>query len=221
MGYERTIKLKHNERAAKIDMETGNVTELPARANNMPEGKSKLDYDRYHISNDRFIKQSLAAGLLNNEELGIITHMSSIAEINTNSLRPLDNDTTAITLGEKFGVNRKKIKTIFDKFFKLGVFMQLNYYSYSEDKNVTYWVLNPNISWKGRLKDDSIFLHFRDTIVSKMLSWWQIWDRAWSIWATISIDNQWFMSFPIIYSYMIQNFIAHWLSIFYTINQES
>ena len=33
-----------------------------------------------------------------------------------------------------------------------------------------YWVLNPNISWKGRLKDDSIFKHFSNTDISKLIS---------------------------------------------------
>lgn len=167
--YEKTVRLKHHEKAAKINTWTGEVKEVADRPNNIPDGKSKLDYERYHISNDKFIKAVISTGVLDYEHLGIISYMSSIAEINTNSLRPLTNDTTAVDLAEKFGINRKKVKVIFDKLFKVGVFLQLNYYSYSEDREVTYWVLNPYISWKGKLKDDSIFSHFKDTTIAKLL----------------------------------------------------
>lgn len=167
--YEQTVKLPHNKKLVSVDIETGDMKELPKRMNNIPQGKSKLDYERYHISNDKFIKAIISTGVLDYEHLGIISYMSSIAEINTNSLRPLTNDTTAVDLAEKFGINRKKVKVIFDKLFKVGVFLQLNYYSYSEDREVTYWVLNPYISWKGKLKDDSIFSHFKDTTIAKLL----------------------------------------------------
>ncbi len=116
------------------------------------------------------IKKALSTNLLNNEELGIIAHMSSIAEINTNSLRPLTNNVTLKDLSERFKVPIKRVEKIFKKLFNMGVYSQLNYFSYSENQEVVYWVLNPYISWKGNLKNDSIFSAFQDTMVFKLLS---------------------------------------------------
>ena len=169
-GYEQNLHLQHHEVAAKINKETGEVKEQPKRMNKIPKGKSKLNYERYHISNDVFIKKALSSNLLNNEELGIVTHMGSIAEINTNSLRPLTNDVTLKDLSERFQVPIKRVEKIFKKLFSLGVYAQLNYFSYSENQEVTYWVLNPYISWKGTLNNDSIFSAFSDTLVCKLVS---------------------------------------------------
>ncbi|MGL5796959.1 MAG: hypothetical protein ACRCYT_02020 [Cetobacterium sp.] len=163
--YEQTVRLPHNKKIISVDVETGDMQDIPKRINNIPKGKSKLDYERYHISNDNFIKKALSMNLITNEELGIITHMSSIAEINTNSLRPLTDKTTLKDLSERFQVPIKRVEKIFKKLFSLGVYSQLNYFSYSENQEVTYWVLNPYISWKGNLRNDSIFNSFVDTMV--------------------------------------------------------
>jgi len=102
--YEQTVKLKHNEKVVVVDIITGEMREKSKKMNNIPKGKSKLDYKRYHISNDSFAHTMLSQGVLNNEDLGVITHMSSMAEINTNSLRPLTDDTTMkeLALSSKF-----------------------------------------------------------------------------------------------------------------------
>lgn len=169
--YKKEIKLEDNEIPAIINKETGEIKALEPRPNNFPEGKGKFkEYEKYHITNDRFNKVMLAGNFLSYEEVGIISYMSSIAEINTNSLYPLSNDSSTYQLQEWFNVDRKKIKKILDKFFRLGVFLEITYYSASQERELTYWVLNPNISWKGRLRDDSIFTHFKDTLVTKLLS---------------------------------------------------
>lgn len=165
--YKREIKLENYEVPAKINKKTGEVKEVRYRANNIPDGKSRLDYRKYHISNDLFATR--VQNVFTYEEIGIVSYMSSIAEINTNSLKPLTNETSAVELSERFGIDRRKVKKIFDKLFHWGVYLQITYYSYLEDAKVTYWVLNPFISWKGNLKDDSLFTHFYDTNLTKLL----------------------------------------------------
>lgn len=167
--YKVEVKLNHNEVAAKVNTETGDTKLVKFRPNNLPEGKSKLDYQRYHISNDLFANRMLSQGILNNEELGIIAHMGSMVEINTNSLRPLTDDTTMKELAERFFVDRRRVDKIFKKLYTLGVYMQMRYFSDSEKKEVEYWVLNPYISWKGNLKNDSIFAAFIDTTIARLL----------------------------------------------------
>ena len=167
--YEQTVKLRHNEELIKVDVETGDMSKITKRNNNLPKGKSVLDYSRFHIGNDLFTKAMLKGNLMTNEELGIVSHMSSLAEINTNSLRPITDDTTLKELSERFRVDRRRVEAIFKKLFHLGVYMQLRYFSDSEQQEVQYWVLNPYISWKGKLKTDSIFMQFADTTIAKLL----------------------------------------------------
>jgi hypothetical protein len=168
--YTQIVKLNHNEVASKINIETGEVTEIKQRVNNIPSGKSKLDYERFYIKNENFTKICKNLKLLTYEELGIVDYMCSISEFNTNSLSPLSDETTNIYLAETFDIPRHRIPKIMKKLFTLGVYLQLKYFSASLHKEVNCWVLNPNISWKGKLKDDSMFEHFKDTTISKLLN---------------------------------------------------
>ncbi len=167
--YEQLVKANHNEVVSLTNVETGEIREVKKKLNKIPKGKSKLDYKRYHISNDFFAHTMLSNNVLTNEDLGVITHMSSMAEINTNSLRPLTDETTMRELAERFFLDRRRVDKIFKKLFTLGVYMQMNYFSDSEQREVTYWVLNPYISWKGNLKTDSIFAAFADTTIVRLL----------------------------------------------------
>ena len=49
--YTREVKLKHDEIAASINIETGEIKELSRRPNNLPDGKSKLDCSNFSIIN--------------------------------------------------------------------------------------------------------------------------------------------------------------------------
>lgn len=167
--YEQTVRLSHTKKIVSVDIETGDMKDIPKRMNNIPKGKSVFNYKRFHISNDSFAHTMLAQGILTNEDLGVIMHMSSMAEMNTNSLRPLTDETTMKELAERFFVDRRRVDKIFKKLFTLGVYMQMNYFSDSEQREVTYWVLNPYISWKGNLKTDSIFSAFADTTIVRLL----------------------------------------------------
>jgi hypothetical protein len=49
----------------------------------------------------------------------------------------------------------------------LGVYAHIRIH---ETEISEYWILNPYISWKGKLKSDSIFVQFANTKISKLLS---------------------------------------------------
>ena len=167
--YEKTIKLKHHERPAKIDSSTGEVIEIKERPNNIPDGKSLLNYERFHMKNDKLAKVAKQTGLLSYEDLGIIDYMCTISEMGTNSLKPLTDDTSTRDLESLFDIPKNRVKKVFDKLFNLGVYLQITYYSAREDQKLTYWVLNPYISWKGKLRNDSMFKHFNDTAITKLI----------------------------------------------------
>jgi hypothetical protein len=165
--YTKEIKLNDNEIAGRINVETGEITPLGARPNNLPKDKSKLKYDSFSIVNIN--TQKLLQSLFNHEEYSIINYMISLAEINTNSLDPINDNTTIKELSEIFKINRNKTAKIMHKLYTHGVYLQINYYSYARKREVKYWVLNPNICWRGRLVNDSIFNHFKDTLISKLI----------------------------------------------------
>jgi hypothetical protein len=169
MAYKKEVKLKHNERLhSKVNIETGEEIILPNYQNNIPEGQSLLKYRRFHIKNDNTYKL-VKLGIITHEDNSLIDMMASMAEMGTNSLQPLNDETSVLLLADYFDVPRKRVIKSLDKLRKLGVFLQIKYFSDSQKKEVEFWVLNPYISWKGILKKDSIFKHFSDTTITKLL----------------------------------------------------
>lgn len=164
--YTQTINLEDNEVAAKISAETGEIKECKKRSNNIPQGKSLHRMDTFFKMNAQLMNRLKHSGLLSMEEIGVITYMSTIAEWNTNSLKPLNNDTSTRMLADFFLINRNKVSKVLDKLFKLGVYMQIKIH---KDDVVDYWVLNPNVSWKGTLASDSLFLHFEGTAINALI----------------------------------------------------
>lgn len=164
--YTQTIKLKDNELPAKINVETGEVKDVDHKKNNIPEGKSKLNYDNFSIINNDMLKVLLEE--CSTTEIKIILHMIYMSNFNSNSLTPLNNETSNSELSRVFNINDKTVKTVFEKLKFLGVYLQLNITEIDGAKE--YWVLNPYISWKGKLKSDSLFLTFKNTRIVKLMN---------------------------------------------------
>jgi len=166
-GYtNRGISLNHEEILGKLNSATGEFIGIPVKSNNLPKNVSIKRMKNFFKMNTLLINKLKHSGLLNMEEIGIITYMSTIAEWNTNSLKPLNNDTSTRMLADFFMINRNKVNKVLDKLFKLGVYMQVKIH---KDDVIDYWVLNPNISWKGTLANDSLFSHFEGTIINSMI----------------------------------------------------
>lgn len=164
--YSREVKLNHNERLLKLNSETGELIEIQNdRKNNMPVGKSRLDYNNFSIINNDMLK--ILFDECNSNELKVIMHMVYMSEFGNNSLKPLNDDMSHRELGSIFNLNHKTIKSIFVRLRYLGVYLQLNITECDGAKD--YWVLNPYISWKGKLKNDSLFITFSNTRIVKLL----------------------------------------------------
>ncbi len=163
-GYEKTLKYKHHERPARVDMETGEVKEFKDRPNNIPKGKRKLNYTNFSIVNNDVLNR--LSNLLTTEEVGVVFYMVGLSQIGTNSLKPLSNEVSIREISELFKVSRNKVPIIINKLYELGVYLRIGVFV-GEDKD--YWVLNPSISWKGKFVDDSLFLHFKGTVISTLL----------------------------------------------------
>lgn len=163
--YTTEVKLNHNEIPAKINMETGEVLTISKRPNNIPEGKSKLDYDNFSIINNDMLR--VLFDECNGSEIKVILHMVYMSEFGNNSLKPLNDELSHRELGKIFNLDHKTIKTILTRLKYMGVYLQLNITEVDGAKE--YWVLNPYISWKGRLKNDSLFITFANTRIVKLL----------------------------------------------------
>lgn len=162
--YNTTLTLNHNEVPAKVNTETGETTTFEKPKQQLPDGYSKLKYTDFSIVNNLTIKK--LGDILNNEELGVIFHMVSISDFNSNSLNPLSDELSIRDKAQILRIGKNKVKSICDRLFKLGVYLSIKVY---EDQEKEYWVLNPYISWRGRLVKDSIFEHFKETVITKLL----------------------------------------------------
>ena len=163
--YTTEVRLNHNEVPAKINMETGEILPIKKRPNNIPEGKSKLDYDNFSIINNDMLR--VLFDECNGSEIKVILHMVYMSEFGNNSLKPLNDELSYRELGRIFSIDDKTIKAILNKLKHLGVYLQLNITEVDGAKE--YWVLNPYISWKGKIKSDSLFHTFANTRIVKLL----------------------------------------------------
>lgn len=163
--YNKTITFSNNELPAKVNIQTGEIVTIQDTNRKLPEGTSKLKYDNFSIVNNESIIK--LKELLTNEELGVVIHMISIADFNSNSLEPLSDELSLRDLSNALNINKNKVRLITNKLYKYGVYLSIKVY---ENHEKEYWVLNPSISWKGRLIKDSIFEHFKNTIITKILT---------------------------------------------------
>ena len=92
--------------------------------------------------------------------------MCRMAQMNTNSLQPLNDATTAMELAECFKLDRRRTKKTFEKLFNLGIYGKFSVV----DENIAftkYWVLNPYLSFGGKIIDSSIARLFKGTRLTK------------------------------------------------------
>lgn len=162
--YKKEIVLQENELPAKINVETGEITTIPNRTSNIAQGKSLLRYNNFGIINLDML--TILRKYLSHTELSIVLTMIEKADIGTNSLAPLSNDTSIRQLAEVFKISTNTVIKTFKKLYNLGVYAQLQI---KTDNGEEFWILNPYIYWKGKLKDDSIFKHFANTDIAKLL----------------------------------------------------
>jgi hypothetical protein len=163
--YNINVKLKDDELAAKVNAQTGEISFVKKGYSNIPKDKSLLNYNNFSLVNNDAIR--VLSTVLSNEELGIVYKMIEKACFNTNSLKPFSDETSIRVLAEEFNIGKNKVGGIFKKLFEWGVYAHIRIH---ETEISEYWILNPYISWKGKLKSDSIFVQFANTKISKLLS---------------------------------------------------
>lgn len=119
--YNKNINLQHDELAAKVNINTGEIKVIEnKKVNSLPTGKSRLDYENFGMINLNML--NVLNNELSNIELGIVMVMIMKAEYNTNSLAPLSNEVTVRELAEIFGIGVNTVTKTFKKLADLGVY---------------------------------------------------------------------------------------------------
>lgn len=160
-------ELEDNEIGAIIDQETGEV-KIDGRQTNRPNTgyrRERLNYKSFGILNVEASK--VISDRFTHIEKSIIMRMISMARIANNSLSPLNDETSERELSETFGCSRPAVRKALDNLFSWGVYLQISVSEYGDENE--YWVLNPYIMWRGKVKDDSIFSHFENTDLTRLV----------------------------------------------------
>lgn len=160
--YNRNVKLQDNEVPAVVNKETGEIKELGRKRNNIPDGKMIHRYNNYSKVSAKAIEYLESE--LENEEMGIVFKMIHRADYESNAMLPLNDEYSHRQISEEFGIGRHKVKKVFEKLFKLGVYAQIKV---ANGINSEYWTLNPYISWKGKFIDRIIDIYFSKTKVAR------------------------------------------------------
>lgn len=161
--YSVQLGLQHHEAPAKINLETGEVTEIHKK-NKLAQGK-RLSMQNYFAKVETRLLPFFN-NVFNNNEISIIYKMIQMSEFETNALKPLNNNTTLKELSETFNIGINQVKKYLDHLFKMGVYAQMKIY---KDNKKEYWILNPFISFKGKTGEDLIYKQFEGTQIHKYL----------------------------------------------------
>lgn len=166
MSYKQTIELANNESLAKVNNETGEVTTVKKKLNNLPEGKEVFEpegiFRKDYTKTWEYLDKTLTP-----LEFKVVAKLCRMAKMNTNSLEPLNDETTALKLSEEFNIDHRTSKKLFKKLFELGVYAKFE--AFKPDVPYTkYWILNPYLSFSGKIINSDIKLLFTGTVLEKV-----------------------------------------------------
>lgn len=162
--YEKTNKYHHHERPAKKDMITGKFKVIGGSSNNIPDDKilfiPHAKFAKTYKSTWKFLDLVLTP-----TEYRIVHKMSMIAERCTNSLKPLNDETSIRKLAEHFNISKNLVKKVFAKLKGIGVYAEISYEEDFEER--CFWILNPYISFNAELIPKLYLDVFDNTTIGK------------------------------------------------------
>lgn len=160
---EVTIRLQDDEIPAKVNKRTSEITEVNSRPNNIPDGKEVFEaggiFLKTYTKSWRFLQSKLTPF-----EFKVAFQLAMMAKANTNSLEPLNDDTTVNQLADILNVSRNKVTPILNKLFKLGVYAKFEVVK-PDVPYTKYWILNPYLSFSGKLIYSDIADLFKGTTI--------------------------------------------------------
>ena len=164
--YRPNLLLKDNEIPAAINADTGEMREVKRgrpRNPNVESVESTLRFTRQYVKSWQWLRANVSS-----IAYLVAQDMALMAKPITNSLEPLNGETTIAELATRFQVDRRKVKSVLEELFQAGVYAGFEVYE-AERKHTKYWVLNPELSFSGAVRDVSIMPLFRNTRLSKAM----------------------------------------------------
>lgn len=167
--YEHTVALDHNEGLAKIDMNTGMITDLSDNSNTQTSKHDDMIVfepdavfcKTYNASWEWLYYQTTPL------EYKVASFLTNKAHSITNSLKPLSDDVTVRDLAYQLNISKSKVGPVINKLFELGVFGKFEVVD-AKKQYTKYWILNPYLSFKGRVIKKAIWEMFRNTEIAKV-----------------------------------------------------
>lgn len=104
--------------------------------------------------------------VLNPFEFKVAFELALMAQAYTNSLEPLNDETTINQLANIFGISRNKVTPTLKKLFTLGVYAKFDVVK-PDVPYTKYWILNPFLSFTGKTLDSDIAKLFVGTVIEK------------------------------------------------------
>jgi hypothetical protein len=163
--YSETVLLKHNELAATVNQETGEVKVKKTRTRRLPEGKEVFEptsiFNKDYNNSWKFLCRELS-----DLELATVVRLTLLAKSNTNSLEPINDNTALKELSEKLSVSINKIKSVLQRLWELGIYGKFDVAEVGKPYT-RYWILNPYLSFNGKLINSDIAKLFENTHIAK------------------------------------------------------
>lgn len=159
------IGIEHNQSIALINEESGEVSQIKIskpRKNKDLEPAPSLEVFQKHYTN----AWKLLITQLSDKEFIVAYKLGIMAKAYTNSIEPLNDDTTALELSSVLSVDRRYVHKITDKLFRLGVIAKFECYNGSIHSR--YWIFNPFLMFNGKMIQKDIPNLFIDTVYAKV-----------------------------------------------------
>ena len=90
-----------------------------------------------------------------------------MAKMNTNSLEPFNGDTAIGVIANELNIGRNKVTPMFKRFFNLGVYAKFEV-ALENATYTKYWILNPYLSFSGKLISSDIAALFKGTVIERI-----------------------------------------------------
>lgn len=165
---EKRIRFNHDEIPALINSVTGEINEI-----NFTEPKEMRDKSmQYFVSNQPYQRFFTNAWVLlrsqtSDLEYSVARNLGERAKAYTNSLEPISPESTLVEMSKELGVDRRKVESVVDRLFKLGVIGKFEVYDRMEVHH-NFWIFNPYLCFNGRgIKKDVANL-FGGTFYAKL-----------------------------------------------------
>ena len=165
-AYKRELKLEHNELPAIYNVETGAMEIQTPYDENIPHSKIIFEPSAQFKKNYSNAWKYLTE-VLNNEEFKAAYLMALLAKANTNSLEPLNQDSTKLQISQTLKINKNNTSKVLDTLFKHGVYGSFNVYN-DPVTYKNYWLLNPYLAFSGKYIEKGIVELFKNTTIAKL-----------------------------------------------------